>query len=283
MTPAVWADLAQAVSWFDFAILVLDAAAPGFPEGETVAWPFGDAGFVVGLFLGAMGGERVFLIVPQTPDRNGMGTPTDLFGASVIHFPGNAYDPSDPEGFRDASRSLSEMIAARYEESPLQILPSTVLAQGYFDNFLLPVGRTLAARESVAVDKTPVDISGKRFRLQIVLPRRLGEASREAASRFFQQRGLRDVALETPDRAYPFHLRVGLVEGRPVFYDYPTTLRASHEALQMILPRGAGPDGERYSLIEERELSNFERMLGTLLRRPQAAAFRDRVEVIRLE
>jgi hypothetical protein len=99
--------------------------------------------------------------------------------------------------------------------------------------------------------------------------------------RFFHGRSLRNVALATAGRAYPFHLVLGLEEDRPTFYDSPITLRALHDALQMVLAADSYPD--RYSLIEEREINNFERTLGRLLEEPQAADFRDLVRIIRLE
>ena len=79
----------------------------------------------------------------------------------------------------------------------------------------------------------------------------------------------------------PCHLGLALEGDQPAFYDYPTTLHASHEALQMVLAGNA--DADRYALAEKRELNNFERTLRTLLQGPGAAEFRDSVNLTQLE
>jgi hypothetical protein len=175
------------------------------------------------------------------------------------------------------------MIAARYDGLHLQMLPSTILAQGYFENFVLPVCQTLATLPAVKLNGAQIDISGKRFCFKIVLPKTLAEASQEAAIRFLHERNLQNLALETGNRAYPFHMGLKLEQGWPTFYDYPTTLRASRDAAQMVLAANSAADTNRYSLVEEREINNFQRTLDRLLQEPRAAEFRERVEILRLE
>jgi hypothetical protein len=175
-----WAILAQTLPWFDFAILIPAAAEVlPFPE-DAPDLQTARAGFVGGLFLGALGPQRVFVIVQQT---RGMGMDVaeapSFFGSTVIPAPVDAHGEPDRERVREAINSLSEMINERQEHSPLQILLSTVLAHGYFNNFMLPVGRTLAALDSIMADGIRIDIRGRRFRIEVVLPRTLAEAGRE--------------------------------------------------------------------------------------------------------
>jgi hypothetical protein len=68
--------------------------------------------------------------------------------------------------------------------------------------------------------------------------------------------------------------------GRVIFYDYPTTLRASHEAIRVAL---AGPYlgyGKHHAVLDQKEIWNFERTLQILLQDGVAAEFRDNVKII---
>jgi hypothetical protein len=78
---------------------------------------------------------------------------------------------------------------------------------------------------------------------------------------------------------------VGVVldNDQPVFYDYHTTLSASHDAIQIVLAGLPAGDVDRYSLIEEQEINNFERTLRILLNGPRSAEFRDNVQIVRLQ
>ena len=94
---------------------------------------------------------------------------------------------------------------------------------------------------------------------------------------------MQEYELKGISRSFPFFVDTALEGGRLVFYDYPTTLRASHEAVQLTL---AGPYlgyGKYHSVLDEKEINNFERTLRILLQKPDAVRFRDNVEIIRLK
>jgi hypothetical protein len=282
MTPTAFTALGQTAPWFDFAVLVVNDWSFIASSEQSSNAQLGRSGIVIGLFLGALGAERVFLVVGQgspEPDEN----ETDLLGATVIRISRDFYSATESERAREAMHRLSDMIVERSRRLRLQMLPSTALAQGYFENFVLPVGQILVMLSSVTLNEAQVDICRGTFCLKIVLPRTLAEASREAATWFFHERGLQSVTLESESRVYPFTIGFKLEKSQPTFYDYPTTLYASHEVIRMVLPGNSVAVADQYSLIEEREISNFMRTLSMLLQGPQAAQFCHRIEILRLE
>jgi predicted nucleotide-binding protein len=136
------ADLVQVLRSFDFAVLVLNDDDFAAGRGEQQHVQVGHLRFVLGLFFGAMGRDRVFFVMVQTMGGQNEHEP-DLFGALVTRVEGGPRDTSHSERRKEATHRLSEIITARYEQSHLQMLPSAALAQGYFENFVLPVCRTL--------------------------------------------------------------------------------------------------------------------------------------------
>ncbi len=127
-----------------------------------------------------------------------------------------------------------------------------------------------------------VDISKDNFDFHIVLPRSLSDASMQGAKRFAKTANFTTFDLSTVGgRKYPFYVNVVQQNGRVAFYDYPTTLNASHEAVQLAL---AGPylgTGKHHEILDAREIANFERTIRILLQRPNAAEFRDNIKIIR--
>jgi hypothetical protein len=163
------------------------------------------------------------------------------------------------------------------------LLPSTGLAIGYFENFVTPVCRELANSKSVSVAGKKIDLSHGNFDFTIVLPATLSDASIEGAKKFCRARDVKDFSVKTGVRSFPFFVASMLKEGRLNFYDYPTTLRASHEAVQLALSGPYIGYGKYHSVLDAKEINNFERTLRLLLKRPQAAEFREKIKFVRLE
>jgi hypothetical protein len=277
---AAVATLVLTLQCFDFVALLLG-------RGDRMPWPEDPSEtdvirFLFGLFSGAMGPGCV---LPVSVYMGGSQYERELsvFGDNALSLAPDSEDANDSDRIRKLTTRISEIVMVQYKRLSLPILPSTALAQGYFQNFVLPVCQALARLESIRVNGTDIEISGKSFRLRIVLPKTLAEASREEAMRFLNDQRVANVTLASENRAYPFHLGVTRENDLSVFYDYPTTLRASHEMIQIALAGELAGDADRYFLVEEREINNFERTLGVLLNDPRCAEFRDNVEIVRLE
>jgi hypothetical protein len=229
--------------------------------------------------MGALGRRRAFPLIAQTADGSPK-IPSDLLGNTAVYLPKGFHENIDAVQLPTLLTQLIETIKQRSHESSLQLLPSTGLAIGYFQNFVLPVCQELATRQVVTVGSADVDISQDNFDFTIVLPATLSDASIQGARKFTKTQNAQEFVLKTSSRSFPFYVNTTIQHGRVVFYDYPTTLRASHEAIRIAL---AGPYlgyGKHHAVLDQKEIGNFERTLKILLQDGVAAEFRDNVRII---
>jgi hypothetical protein len=272
-------NLLRFIQCYDFAVLVLTGDDFTKSRGRESKSPRDNMIFELGLFMGALGRRRAFPIVAPGKIKD-VKLPSDLLGNNAVFLPKGFAKQPTPAALRRALGQLLETLKARSEESSLQQLPSTALAIGYFQNFVLPVCKELANQQSVALRGEQIDISRGNFDFTIVLPATLSEASVEGAKKFCRVQKVDEFSLKTGARSYPFYVSGSPKAGRLVFYDYPTTLRASLEAVRLAL---AGPYlgyGKHHQILDEREIKNFERTLRILLNDTSATEFRDNVKIV---
>ncbi|MEP6756951.1 MAG: STING domain-containing protein [Chthonomonadales bacterium] len=173
---------------------------------------------------------------------------------------------------------MVKTIHERSKQSTLQLLPSTGLAIGYFNNFVLPVCQELNKLKMVKIGKRNVPLKPDSFDFTVVLPKDLSQASIYGAKKFVSAQGLLDFNLPTTGRPYPFYVSSKLHKGRVQFYDYPTTLNASQGAIRIALSGPFIGFSEHHTLLEKMEIANFQRAMESLLREPSAAEFADNVK-----
>lgn len=272
-------NLLRFVQCYDFAVLVLSDDDQTISRKAASASPRDNVVFELGLFLGALGRRRAFPIILQTA-QGAPKIPSDLLGNSAVYLPKNFHKNIDAAKLGGLLAQLTATIQQRSLESSLQLLPSTGLAIGYFQNFVVPVCQELVERQTVTVGGAEVDISRNNFDFTIVLPATLIDASIQGARKFTKTWNTPEFVLKTSTRSYPFYVKSTVQDGRVIFYDYPTTLRASRDAIQIAL---AGPYlgyGKYHEILEEKEIANFERTISILLQDGVAAGFRDNVKIL---
>lgn len=272
-------NLLRFVQCYDFAVLVITDDDQTFSRKASQASPRDNVVFELGLFMGALGRRRAFPLVAQTADGPPK-IPSDLLGNTAVFLPKGFHQHIDTSQLPALLKQLVETINQRSLESALQLLPSTGLAIGFFQNFVLPVCQELAALPSVKVAGVDVDISKDNFDFTVVLPATLSDASIQGANKFTKAKNADEFVLNTSSRPFPFYVNSTVTGGRVVFYAFPTTLRASHEAIRIAL---AGPYlgyGKHHLALDQKEIGNFERTLKILLQDGVAAEFRDNVKII---
>jgi predicted nucleotide-binding protein len=274
-------NLLRFVQSYDFAVLVVTDDDTTTSRKYTKASPRDNVILELGLFMGALGRRHAFPVIAQTTD-GAPKLPSDLLGNTAIYLPKNLRKVIDPVQLENHLAPLIRAIEQRSQESTLQLLPSTGLAIGYFQNFVLPVCQELARRTHVQVGGTDVDIRQDNFDFTIVLPAALSDASIQGARKFTKKQNADDFSLKTDTRTYPFYVNSSVVGGRVTFYDYPTTLRASHEAVRIALAGAYLGYGNHHAVLDKKEIYNFERTLRLLLRDGTAAEFRDNVKFIQM-
>jgi hypothetical protein len=267
------------VQCYDFAILVLTGDDFTKSRKQNAKSPRDNVIFELGLFMGAIGRRHAFPIIAPTENRR-LKVPTDLLGNTALTLPKGFARKCDRKALKKELQQLLDTLRQRSRESTLQHLPSTALAIGYFQNFMLPVCRELASKKKIPIKGKQVDISNGNFDFTVVLPRSLSEASIEGAKKFCRNNNVIEFELRTGARHYPFYVTTSFKSGQLHFFDYPTTLRSSHECVRLAL---AGPFlgyGKYHSILDEREIRNFERTLRILLDEASATEFRENVKII---
>jgi hypothetical protein len=274
-------NLLQFLPCYDFAVLVITDDDKVVSRGIEVDAPRDNVIFELGLFMGALGRRRVFPLIAKT--RNGAPKiPSDLLGTTTPSLPKDFHKNIDPNELGRLLTPIVNDIREKSKQSSLQLLPSTGLAIGYFQNFILPVCQALTVTQNVKINDSDNAIGKGNFKFLVVLPSTLSDASMEGARKFTKKRNAQEFVLKTNTRSFPFFVDSRVENGNVIFYDYPTTLRASHEAIKIAL---AGPylgAGDRHAILDKKEIENFQRTLKILLQDSHAAGFRDHVEIVQL-
>lgn len=275
--------LLKFVSVFDFAILVMSAddivRSRSFFSNPS---PRDNVIFELGLFMGAMGKRRSFPVV-VAPKKGRLKIPSDLLGNTELRISKEIHSTNDISKFlkQDCER-LNNIITERFEESYLQLLPSTGLAIGYFKNFLIPACSALADNDEIEVAGKLIDISNDNFDFNIILPSTLSSASPSGASKYFKDNSMVNISVPTCGRSYPLYVNATIVDGRLQIFDYPTTLGASHEAIKIAQASTFMGYTKYHHLLDNKEIENFQRTIKILLKEPSAAGFNANIKIQRL-
>jgi hypothetical protein len=262
---------------FDFAILVLNADDKTISRARSQYSPRDNVIFELGLFMGAIGRRRTFAVI--SPGKvNILKIPSDLLGNTSV-FLDSAMLKGHPSYLPSKIAAIRDAILTRSDEAGLSLLPSTGLAIGYFKNFLVPVCKWLEAASEIIIDGAKHDISKDDYDFTVVVPRKLSRASTEGLKDFVKRRKLSQISVDAHARHYPFFVNAALKKSRLQFVDFPTTLRASYEAIRLTLSSDSLREGAHEALLEAKEIENFVKALLIQLKSPEAAGFRNNVHI----
>jgi len=253
----------------DFSILIATKDDLTKQRGETKTKPRDNVIFEFGLFLGAAGPEKCYLIAEEEA-----GLPSDLDGITVAKFTREAgqYNSLDKivETVKNQLTKVGEM-------SQLGLLPSTALAIGYYNSFLKRVCEELHSTECIEVDGKKIKV--KNFKIDVIIPESLDDNGVGNFTTLYNKKNELSKAATCSDpevkgtRGYPFHFKIDPPEPdqeKPVeihLSDIPSTLSTIVESLRLYLPTNqVGMDFD-VDYLEKRELENFAKVLRYLISR----------------
>lgn len=147
------------------------------------------------------------------------------------------------------------------------MLPSTVLAIGYFNNFVKDVAESIASGNVCSLDGKDTKIS----KLNIVIPEDLDADMKRRAEVYYSAHKLKEVQFSARHRNRPLFVAASDGESDLDAYDLPTTLDGIDKAIDMYLRRGHIGKTEEQQLLEKRELSNFRRVLNLMIQEDSIA------------
>jgi len=248
--------LLKEASLFDFGILVASKDDSSVIRDNSFETPRDNVIFELGLFLGRLGASRAFVI-----QEIGSKLPTDLLGITVPQF--EKTNPlSDSTSLNFEIERISKTIDEKIMLGELGLLPSTVLAIGYFHNFVSIICDSIHSKSEILVD----GINFNKFELNIIIPKDLDADIKKRAQVYFKSKTLKEIQFETSSRNFPVFVTYENDSGDILkLYDMPTTLSGVDRAIEMHMRKGHVGKSSEQKLLEERELRNFQITLQNLI------------------
>lgn len=272
--------LMKEANLFDFGLLVFTKDDYTKSRMRIFDSPRDNVIFEYGLFLGRLGKNNAFIIKDED-----VKLPSDLFG--ITHatfkckktkrlFQQKSNLEFDKTSLLDNLVKLKKQMDEKLHLGVLGMLPSTVLAIGYFNNFVKPICEFLSS-------DTPIVVNGvnyTRFTFKIILPKALDSDIKQRACAFYKQKKFELIDINTPSRPYPLFVAVDTSNNKLVLSDMPTTLSGIYKAIEMHLRIGHIGKSNEQQLLEDRELRNFRTVLEHLV---NESAFTKLFVVIEIE
>ena len=184
--------LTKSASLFDFGFMIFTADDVSVIREQTFLSARDNVLFEYGLFLGRLGTDRAYII--QDRDTK---LPSDLLGITISNyttkesFDGNKVP--DWDVLKESLKKLKKNIDDKVRLGHLGMLPSTVVAISYFDNFVRLVADWINSVEP------NFEIRGKKFssaKLKIVIPTDLDADLKKRATIFYKRKGLEDEQIQ---------------------------------------------------------------------------------------
>lgn len=262
--------LSEGAVLFDFAILVATADDVQLKRDSLESIARDNIVFEFGLYIGRLGKKRCFFV-----KEKGIDLPSDLYGVTLPEFIINSNDKG--KTLEEVISSIEKRILELWQTYELSFIPSTVLAVGYFENFILMICREL-------MNSSKRQVNGKhfsKFKLHIVLPDELPDNFYDQVVNYLDSKKLNNMEVETTTRKYNFYLDYSQVEGEYLeLYDLPTTLSALKKAIEMAIPKTFIGESDRERILKKKEMNNFCRTLDYLIKRNSITSGRVKIEFI---
>ena len=264
--------LLKEASLFDFGILIATKDDLATIRDKSFETPRDNVIFEFGLFIGRLGASRAFVI--QEKDAK---LPSDLLGITVPQFE-KSVPISNSQTLNDEIERINKTIEEKITLGELGLLPSTVLAIGYFYNFISIVCEAIHSKSEIIVNETIFNSA----ELNIVMPKDLDADIKKRATVYFKSKTLKEVQFATRSRNFPVFVTYDN-DNKDVLklYDMPTTLAGIDKAIEMFMRKGHIGKTSQQKLLEERELRNFQTTLQNLI--DNDAFCRNTVKIIKEE
>lgn len=249
--------LMKSASLFDFAFMVFSADDLSKVRDSFFETPRDNVMFEYGLFLGRVGNQRAFVIKDKK-----VKILSDLLGITLADY------ETDDTGLATHSLEVTlEQLKKKIDDNvrlgQLGLLPSTVIAISYFENFI-----KLVADQIYPFPRDGV-MDGKKYesaKLRIVIPKDLDADMKRRATVYYVKNGVNEKVINTSHRSYPIHVQANNEnEDTLLIADMPTILNGIDKAIDMYFRVGHIGKSTEQELTEHREMSNFVHVLKLLV------------------
>ena len=255
--------LLKSASLFDFGFMVFAADDISKIRDREYKTTRDNVLFEYGLFLGRMGLDKAFIIT-----ENGVKIPSDLHGITIL-----SYTTQEENGVivpdSDFERTLSELkdkIKDKMTIGHYGLMPSTVIAISYFDNFVRPLVEELMRLE--CGNYFNVDNRQYNFiRFRIVVPKTLDADVIKQAKLYFKKTKFELSHFYFPLHSYNAYTKPETIDDKEalVISDMPTILNVVNKAIDAYFRVGHIGKMQEQKSTEEKELYTFTKVLSLLI------------------
>ena len=255
--------LLKEANLFDYGILVFTKDDFTKSRDKYFNSPRDNVVFEFGLFLGRLGRDNAFILQEEN-----VKLPSDLWGithatfkykkSKILRFTKNV--SLDEASLNESLSKIKRQIHEKNHLGILGMLPSTVLAIGYFENFVKPVCESLSTNNEI-LEK--YNCSSYSFR--IILPKDLDSDIKKKANLFYKEKKYDPIKINSISRPYPLYVAIDKTSNKAILSDMPTTLNGLDKAIEIYLRKGHIGKSNEQKLLEDRELRNFEKVLRFLI------------------
>lgn len=260
--------LMKEASLFDYGFMIFTKDDYTRSRQQEFKSPRDNVVFEFGLFLGRLGKDNAFVIMDKD-----VKLPTDLLGTSIVEFKSKKTRrillnwsknkcEIDKKSLTCKLESLKRQIEEKANLGVLGMLPSTVLAIGYFENFVQPICEYLSLGNSMMIKEKEYN----KFKFKIILPNNLDSDIKKKANSYYKEAKFESIEIPTSVRNYPLYVMVDTSNNIAFLSDMPTTLRGIDKAIGMYLRKGHVAKSNEHKLLEVRELRNFGVVLSNLIK-----------------
>jgi Prokaryotic STING domain len=190
---------------------------------------------------------------------------------------------------RECIKIRNEIQRMEMNYNSISLLPSTPLAIGYFENFILQVAPELSSIKKLKIankSKKFYDLDKNTFKLYIVLPDEFTNADHNEYAALVNKNKLEEVIIEKngdknkkrQGRIFSFFADPLVKKGQIKLYDFATTLLSVNKAIEIVYPRSDDTDAVEIDSIRKKEIRNFEKVLQYLLKE-KASSYKDYIEI----
>lgn len=260
--------LMKEASLFDYGFMIFTKDDYTKSRKEKFKSPRDNVVFEFGLFLGRLGKDNAFVIMDKD-----VKLPTDLLGTSIVDFTSKKIKRNlfnrrknkyviDEKSLINKLDSLKRQIEEKASLGVLGMLPSTVLAIGYFENFVQPICEFLSTVNSLMIREKEYN----QFKFKLILPSNLDSDIKKKANSYYKEANFETIEIPTSVRNYPLYVMVDTSNKIALLSDMPTTLRSMDIAIEMYMRKGHVGKSIEQTLLEDRELRNFGMVLQNLIK-----------------
>ena len=258
--------LLKSASLFDFGLMVFTKDDLSEIRGELKFTPRDNILFEYGLFLGRVGIDKAYMIC-----EDGVKIPSDMAGINLAFFKSHKHKNKENQTLPTSSleeelKLLKNNMDEKLRLGYLGLMPSTVIAISYFENFVRVVAENLCKQNGF-------DIGGHHYKsgkLKIVIPLNLDGDMKSHASVYFSRINCKSESIPANHRPYPIFVAAEDSEEDSDYIevaDMPTILNGVDKAIDMYFSRGCIGKLPEQQLTEDRELRNFVNVLKLLIHR----------------